>query len=124
MKYLVVFVLLLSMVLTGCANTKVYTFKKDRVDQEREGNRGYMLGTPPPAPDRAETPQRTMFGLDIEVDYLPGEGKDAPQRETVVYEEEDVYVEEAPAPQTTNFEPKTEEPAPIEKRSTPDEWVK
>ncbi|MFH1395519.1 MAG: hypothetical protein ABIH09_05120 [Candidatus Omnitrophota bacterium] len=46
---------------------EVYTFKKDRVDQEVSGNRGYIMGK---APEQVEAPretQRTLIGVDIMV---------------------------------------------------------
>ena len=52
----------------------IYTFRKKRVDQELEGNRGYIMGSPPPPPERKST--RTIIGVDIElpsVDLVPGE---------------------------------------------------
>ncbi|MBU1852071.1 MAG: hypothetical protein KJ995_06700, partial [Candidatus Omnitrophica bacterium] len=45
------------------------TFKKDRVDQTVEGNKGYLKGTAPELQAKANSPQRTMIGVDIE---LPG----------------------------------------------------
>jgi len=121
MRILVVVILLASLVLSGCANTKVYTFKKDRVDQRAAGNKGYLMGNPPPAPVEGEVKQRTMFGLDIEIGTVKDTDADDASGETVVYEEEEVVImEEAPAPQeTTNFEPKNETSLPAE-----EEWIK
>ena len=73
MRLAIVMVLLFSVVLFGCSNARIYTFEKDRVDQTRVGNRGYIIGTPPPAPAERTVPKRTLFGLDIEVPLLPGE---------------------------------------------------
>ena len=73
MKLLVV-MLLVSVVLTGCSNvSSPYIIMKDRVDQNLSGNRGYLLGTPPPAPARKGVPKRTMIGIDVEIPLLPGE---------------------------------------------------
>jgi hypothetical protein len=58
-----------SFLITGCASVDVYTFKKDRVDQKEEGNKGYLKGMAPESQDKTSTPQRTMIGVDIE---LPG----------------------------------------------------
>ncbi|MFC1479830.1 hypothetical protein ACFL5Y_00055 [Candidatus Omnitrophota bacterium] len=60
-----------SFITAGCASSgqkpvEVYTFKKDRVDQEITGNRGYLKGTPPPVPEDRDT-QRTLIGVDIEL---------------------------------------------------------
>lgn len=73
MKFLIVVILLLSMTLSGCYTMRVYTFEKDKVDQRIEGNRGYIIGAPPPAPVEKETPKRTLIGVDVEMGLLPGE---------------------------------------------------
>ena len=59
----------MSFLITGCASVDVYTFKKDRVDQKEEGNKGYLKGMAPESQDKNDTSQRTMIGMDIE---LPG----------------------------------------------------
>lgn len=58
--------------LSGCAGQRtgtgveIYTFEQERVDQELDGNRGYLMGTPPEAPrDRKTT--RTLIGVDVEL---------------------------------------------------------
>jgi hypothetical protein len=72
-------VLLLVVLLVGCFFVQdvfaidVYTFKKDRVDQDVSGNRGYISGRPPAKPDRG-TPKRTLIGVDVE---LPAIGVDS-----------------------------------------------
>ena len=118
MKYLLVALLLLSIALSGCSNVRTYTFKKDRVDQRMEGNRGFLQGTPPPAPVR-DVPKRTMFGVDVEIGLLPYEKaqlppqKATPQEEgspEMVVVEEEIVVEETVEPEVTNFEPKKASP--------------
>ena len=84
MKSLIVAVLLVSFVLAGCTGGKVYVFEKDRVDQSTEGNRGYIMGTPPPAPIQAKR-TRTMIGMDIEVGILPGEKATVSPEEIAIY---------------------------------------
>jgi len=44
----------------------VYTFKKDRVDQDLNGNRGYIVGTPPKQEDNRNK-KRTLIGIDVEI---------------------------------------------------------
>ena len=61
--------------LAGCAKdgikpVEIYTFKKDRVDQDLRGNQGYLTGTPPPVGPR--NTKRTLIGIDI---ALPGGGE-------------------------------------------------
>ena len=73
MKLLVALLLLAAINLDGCTHVRTYTFKKDRVDQNTKGNRGYIKGTPPAVPAAKEVPQRTMIGVDIEIGLLPGE---------------------------------------------------
>ena len=124
MRLAVVLLLLASIALSGCSNVRAYTFKKDRVDQEPEGNKGYIAGTPPPTPIE-EPKKRTMFGLDIEIPLLPGEGRSV-SREEVVVVEEDVYYEEPYSQEKTNFEPENEVPSVIEEDVIIDEeeWIK
>lgn len=75
MKILISGILLIAIALAGCASVKTttYTFTKDRVDQVVEGNRGYLLGTPPALTDRSQPPKRTMIGIDVEIGVLPAE---------------------------------------------------
>jgi hypothetical protein len=75
--------LLISFILSGCAGTtvKTYTFQKDRVDQTNEGNRGYLQGSPPPAPAVREAPKRTLIGIDVEIPVLPIEDVEIPPTE-------------------------------------------
>ena len=54
--------------LNGCASSmKVYTFKKERVDQELKGNEGFVEGGKPEKKDSRST-KRTLIGIDIELD--------------------------------------------------------
>lgn len=66
----IVFAVLLSACLTaaliGCEMSKPYIMNTDRVDQTIEGNRGYLMGTPPPPKDRGEL-KRPLIAVDIEV---------------------------------------------------------
>ncbi|UCD55809.1 MAG: hypothetical protein JSV93_03230 [Candidatus Omnitrophota bacterium] len=88
MKFLIIAILLLSVTLSGCYTMRTYTFKRDRVDQQIEGNRGYAMGAPPLAAE-GETPKRTLIGIDIEMGLLPGEkarvdfGKNETQEEWI-----------------------------------------
>ncbi len=64
-------IFIMSGIILSCALSAyaidIYTFKKKRVDQELNGNRGYVMGTPPPPGERKD--KRTLIGIDIE---LPG----------------------------------------------------
>ena len=135
MKYILVLTVLFSLVLSGCTTTyksisdvkvESYTFTKDRVDQEMQGNRGYLIGTPPPAPVERDVPKRTLIGVDVEIPVLPLEEsrlkKDEPKlQEEAVYEEEVVMEEEE-----TNYEPKPKPQATVveENVAVEEKWVK
>ncbi|MBU0571404.1 MAG: hypothetical protein KJ995_00435 [Candidatus Omnitrophica bacterium] len=69
MGKILISIIAVSFLITGCRSVDVYTFKKDRVDQTVEGNKGYLKGTAPELQAKANSPQRTMIGVDIE---LPG----------------------------------------------------
>jgi len=58
--------------LAGCQGISApYVMKMDRTDQNvKEGNRGYLKGTPPPADDRSGL-KREFIAVDID---LPEEG--------------------------------------------------
>ena len=65
---LLIFVFVMTLFSADIAGAvKVYTFKKDRVDQSLSGNRGYITGRPEGLTEEAGTPQRTLFGVDIAV---------------------------------------------------------
>jgi hypothetical protein len=55
----------------------IYTFKKERVDQELKGNRGYIMGTSPKTQDRRPG-KRTLIGVDVELPVMGSEEIDAP----------------------------------------------
>jgi len=46
---------------------EVYTFKRDRVDQEIDGNRGYISGEAPKIAEKPRKKQRTLIGVDIQI---------------------------------------------------------
>ena len=96
MKTLLALIVLISLIVTGCSNVRTYTFKKDRVDQRVEGNRGYLSGSPPPAPVEREASKRTLIGVDIEVPILPGEkGYEPKQLDFLPWKEEQRRAKEA-----------------------------
>ncbi len=97
MRFLLIAVLLASMVLSGCSGARIYTFKKDRVDQRTKGNRGYIKGTPPPEPIRKGVAKRTLIGIDMEVPLLPGEKGYKPTCGSTVIYAGDIKMEPTPA---------------------------
>ena len=107
MKLITVIVLLAGVTLAGCSNVSTRIIEKDRVDQEmQQGNRGYLLGTPPPAEERKNL-KRTMIGIDIEIPILPGEEATS----------------SGSAPATTNFEPKKSKEV-VKEEVVEEEWIK
>ncbi|MDP2912993.1 MAG: hypothetical protein Q8N91_03190 [Candidatus Omnitrophota bacterium] len=71
-----VFFVLLSLVLAigliGCNISKPYVITKDRVDQELgTGNKGYLVGTPPPEKDRGDL-KRPFIAIDIDFPEIKG----------------------------------------------------
>ena len=108
MRFALVIILLAGVTLAGCSNVSTRIVEKDRVDQEmQQGNRGYLLGTPPPAGAR-ENLKRTMIGIDVEIPILPGE-------ETAGSKD---------ASEATNFEPKRSGKVIVEEEVLEEEWIK
>lgn len=98
----------------SCADAiDIYTFKKDRVDQEINGNQGYLSGPPPAVPQDRVIPKRTLIGVDIE---LPG-GSSSAESEPV----KPAPAKEAPAPQPVKAT-KVEVKEKIAENE--DEWIK
>lgn len=94
MRYLLVAGLSAAVILTGCSNVSApYLITKDRVDQKMSGNRGYLAGTPPPAPAVNNVPQRTIIGIDIEIPILPGEKGYKSSYKGPVIREEDIKMQ-------------------------------
>jgi len=93
MRFLLVTLLLVSVILTGCSGARIYTLEKERVDQRIEGNRGYIEGAPPPEPVRKDVPKRTLIGIDMHVPLLPGEKGYVPTTGGKVIYEEDIKME-------------------------------
>lgn len=63
-------VIMLAATVAGCSTSKgktvdIYTFKKERVDQEISGNQGYLAGDAP-APAPRDT-KRTLIGIDVDM---------------------------------------------------------
>jgi hypothetical protein len=137
----IVALVLICVLLAGCADVRTYTFKKDRVDQRIAGNRGYFHGTPPPAPVMDEVPKRTLIGIDIEIPVLPYEKVELPPEEEVIISEETRIERRAPArpvggntvtmggaEEKTNFQPRetlsSSAPVVEEVEETEEEWIK
>ncbi|MEA3490035.1 MAG: hypothetical protein U9R44_06850 [Candidatus Omnitrophota bacterium] len=117
------FVVSIFSVLTADA-IDIYTFKKDRVDQELKGNRGYLVGTPPPAEDRRGL-KRTLIGIDIEIPSGSSYEKSAPS-EPAKPEKTAAPVVEKPVRRTKvepGKVPKTETVI-VEEKVIEEEWIK
>lgn len=81
-----IFVIVLSIVMLGVAGctgmkmTNPYISTVDRTDQNiAEGNRGYLKGTPPPAPERGEL-KRALITVDVD---LPPTTKERQEMEEI-----------------------------------------
>lgn len=112
-KFFVLFIIA-GFLISGCASTptehvKVYTFKKDRVDQSVKGNRGYILGEAPGTPVTERKAKRTLIGVDIDVpaELFPPFGKDLEERGE-------------PAEKVSGYV----EPEKVEKVEAEEEWIK
>ena len=92
MRFLAVVVLLAGMMLAGCSDVKTYIIQVDRVDQEMQGNRGYLLGTPPAVTAKKKFDKRTLLGIDIEIPLLPGEKGYKPSTGGGIIREKDVMM--------------------------------
>lgn len=90
MRFLPIAVLLFGMILAGCSDVKTYVIHEDRVDQEMQGNRGYLLGTPPAVTAKKKFDKRTLLGIDVEIPLLPGEKGYKPSGGGSVIREKDV----------------------------------
>jgi len=94
----------------------IYTFKKDRVDQKLDGNRGYITG-PPPAPEDRTGIKRTLIGVDIEL-YSGG---------TEEGEEGGTAEEKRPAKPVKKAAPEAPKKAKtvvVEQETYQEEWIK
>jgi hypothetical protein len=79
----------------------IYTFKKERVDQELKGNRGYIMGATKKTEDRRPQ-KRTLIGIDIELPVIGSEGVDEPVAASAVKAER---VDAGPVAQTVLSSP-------------------
>jgi hypothetical protein len=70
--------------LAGCSGMKMtnpYVSTMDRVDQNlQEGNRGFLKGTPPPAPERSM--KRQFVTVDVDLPPTTREAAEAAREET------------------------------------------
>ena len=83
----------MAFLVSGCKKDKIrsgvdiYTFTKDRVDQQVDGNQGYVEGKVPAAPKKKDIPQRTMIGVDVELPSIFSDGDDEQKQEKTVKKE-------------------------------------
>ncbi|MFH1878890.1 MAG: hypothetical protein ABH883_08795 [Candidatus Omnitrophota bacterium] len=61
------FLMVSAVICRGESPIKVYTFKKERVDQDIKGNRGYVQGNVPDIKEKNRNSKRTLIGIDIEL---------------------------------------------------------
>jgi hypothetical protein len=98
---------------------EVYTFRKERVDQKIEGNRGYLMGKPKTETESVSG-KRTLIGVDIELPPL-GLLPEEEVPETIPTEEKDVTPSHS-GPTTVVGTPKPE--TVIKETFREDEWIK
>jgi uncharacterized protein YsxB (DUF464 family) len=68
--------------LVGCETiSKPYIMTVDRVDQQVEGNKGYLQGTPPSSQEKAN-PTRQLIAVDMDLVTIQGK---ATKPTTIVY---------------------------------------
>ena len=107
MRFVVILAVITSFMFVGNAafssdqSIDIYTFKKDRVDQEIDGNQGYIMGKPKEIPTKPRKSKRTLIGIDVELPMTASE-----------YGEETVH-ESTAAPEKMKKETHTQE-----------EWIK
>ena len=65
----VLFLLMFSMIISGCTSVRTYTYRRDRVDQKVTGNQGVLQGDIPS--EYENKGKRTLVGIDIETPLLP-----------------------------------------------------
>lgn len=108
----------------------IYTFKKDRVDQDLSaGNRGYLSGNPPKEEGKRNL-KRTLIGVDIELagtDSDDDDYEEAPKGEIKKQEEpkQTKKTIERVAPEASEKEPIKEGAAKRRKQEeTEKDWIK
>ncbi len=117
----------INFLITGCTRMDVYTFKKERADQNLKGNQGYIVGEKPETPEVKRDTKRTLFGLDVELADLGSKnrGSESARQET------EKETKEAPAPRKK--EPRAEKTAAQKvktmkvqpkKVETEEDWIK
>ena len=63
-------ILLVMFIASGCV-VRTYTTEMDRVDQEIRGNRGFIMGTPPPVSETEDTKKtREIYNIEVELPSL------------------------------------------------------
>ncbi|MBD3296466.1 MAG: hypothetical protein GF392_03785 [Candidatus Omnitrophica bacterium] len=104
--------------LTAAEAVEVYTFKKDRVDQDlSSGNRGYLSGKPKDIPEKKRNLKRTLIGVDIEVPGIVD--TDEPEKE------ESAPAKSRPERLDKGGRPvKTDEPVTVVSDSEEEQWIK
>ncbi len=99
---------LLAVAAAGCSVKRIHTQSVDRVDQEiAKGNRGYLLGTPPPAPERGSL-KRKFIAIDINLEWPKFEMGEKKGKAV------EKIQESAPAPVVGGPTVKMSEPEPVE----------
>jgi len=108
---------------------EVYTFKKDRVDQEIDGNRGYISGEAPKIAEKPRKKQRTLIGVDIQVGVDNSDSDDFDARVCKKTEEKKQSEKLYKTPILSTSKSSKEEKAQVKNKvliaeETEDNWIK
>jgi hypothetical protein len=113
------FIIAIFSVLTADA-IEVYTFKKDRVDQEIHGNQGYLMGNAP-AQTGERNLKRTLIGVDIE---LPGGDSSSKTTATEAKKQKPLPPKKTKGTEVEIKEKEPVKPAPVVEEEEEDNWIK
>lgn len=109
-----------AVIVTGAEAVEVYTFKKDRVDQDlSSGNRGYISGEPKDIPEKKRNLKRTLIGVDIEVPGIIDTDTEEPEKK------ESTTPKTCPKRLDKGGQPvRSDEPVTVISDSEEEQWIK
>ncbi|MDP8298618.1 MAG: hypothetical protein P9L88_01745 [Candidatus Tantalella remota] len=99
---------------------EVYTFKKDRVDQEIHGNQGYLTGNAP-AQTGDRNLKRTLIGVDIE---LPVGGSSSKTTASKAKKSKPLPPKKKKGTEVEVKEKALVKPVPVVQEEAEDNWIK
>ena len=116
-----ILLVIVSFFITGCSTVDVYTFKKDRVDQDLSGNTGFAKAGEKDITGEGRNTKRTLIGIDVE---LPSSGEGTSRKEKAGISQDPVAA--APGEQAAEeIVPRGVEAVQIgSETETEEEWIK